>query len=69
MIWAKIDKFLMSAKPHGDFLKIFWDPRKSSVVAEIVLYQDALYRGSSVPVTDAMEAQTYTRLGELTLET
>ena len=46
--WAKINEFLMSAEPNGYFLKIIWDPRKNSVLSEIVLYQRALYRGSSV---------------------
>ena len=30
------------------FLKIIWDPRKNSVVSDIVLYRGALYGGSSV---------------------
>ena len=48
MIWAKIDEFLMSAKPHGDFLKIIWDPGLDHVVSEIMLYRTVIYRGSSV---------------------
>ena len=48
MIWAKIDDFLMSAEPHGDFLKIMWEPRKNSVVSDIALYRGMLYGDSSV---------------------
>ena len=48
MTWVKIDEILMSAKPNSDFLKIIWDPRKISVVSDIVLYRGALYRDSSV---------------------
>ena len=38
----------MSAEPHRYFWKVIWGPRKSSVVSEIALYREALYRGCSV---------------------
>ena len=41
MIWVKIDEFLMSAETSVIFLKILWDPRKNSIVSEIVLYRGA----------------------------
>ena len=51
MIWVMIDEFLMSSEPHWYFWKIIWGPRKNRVVYEIVLYQTAIYWGSSVLVT------------------